>query len=68
MARDGFDTTSQTRRERYEALKLACGVRPGVAPEQSPEELIAEKWERYNEPSERYDDGFDVERWARAGR
>lgn len=70
-----FDTTTQTRSEsrearaaRWEALKLAHNVRPGKPVELSPEEAEAERWDRYNEPSERYDDGYDVERWARPGR
>jgi len=70
-----FDTTTQTRpealaalRERYAALKLAHNVRPGKPVELSPEEAEAERRDRYNEPSERYDDGYDVERWARPGR
>jgi hypothetical protein len=56
------------RNARWEALVAECGLRPGVAPVLSPEEAEAEKWDRYNEPAERYDDGFDVERWAGAGR
>jgi hypothetical protein len=58
----------QSRAARYAAFKLAHGVRPGVAPVLSPEEAEAEKWDRYNEPAERYEDGYSVERWARAGR
>jgi hypothetical protein len=58
------------RAERYEALKAKHGVGQTGAtfPEQSPEEANAEKWDRFNEPSPRFDDGYDVERWAGAGR
>lgn len=72
-----LDTTTQTRPEsreardaRWEALKLAhnVGNTGATFPAQSPEEAEAERWGRYNEPSERYDDGYDVERWARPGR
>lgn len=57
----------QARRERYEALKLAHGVRPGKPVELSPQEAEAERRDRYNEPSERFDDGYEVERWAGPG-
>lgn len=55
---------------RWEALKAQAGVRPGVAPELSPQEAEALQRDRYNEPGPRRlpDDGFDVERWGRAGR
>lgn len=57
-----------TRAERWEALKAAHGVRPGVAPELSPQEAEALQRDRYNEPRRLPDDGFGVERWGRAGR
>lgn len=68
-----FDTTNQTRAERdarWAALMAKHNVRPGKPVELSPEEAEAERWDRYNEPGPRRlpDDGFDVERWGRAGR
>ncbi len=71
-----YDTTTQTRPEalaalrvRWEAIKQdSRSIVRADRPAQSPEEAEAERWDRYNEPSERFDDGYDVERWARPGR